>query len=187
MSCCSDSVLTFSFQLICRWKQVVIGHSARTLGAYFAITFMFVNSNIRTHSSKVHKHVRPLTSSSCGFAVFAVQSRARPRYRRRAVLPRRAQQFLESRPVSELREFLTCRGRVPLIHHWASSSFAGIHQTTAHDGAPGSSSWPWRIDMGKTNEVGHTTDFDQPAKICLQPTTRQSAVTLDWDNVSVGL
>ena len=37
MSCCSDSVLAFFFQLICRWKQVVIGHSARTLGVHFAI------------------------------------------------------------------------------------------------------------------------------------------------------
>ena len=26
-----------SFQLICRWKKAVIGHSARTLRAYFAI------------------------------------------------------------------------------------------------------------------------------------------------------
>ena len=29
-------MLAFSFQVICRWKQVVIAHSARTLRAYFA-------------------------------------------------------------------------------------------------------------------------------------------------------
>ena len=33
-----------SFQLICRWKQVVIGHSARTLRAYFGNT-LFLCSN----------------------------------------------------------------------------------------------------------------------------------------------
>ena len=33
-----------SFQLICRWKQVVVGHNARTFRAYFANT-LFLCSN----------------------------------------------------------------------------------------------------------------------------------------------
>ena len=32
-----SSCLAFSFQLICRWKQVVIGHSGCALRAHFAI------------------------------------------------------------------------------------------------------------------------------------------------------